>query len=208
MGSNAQRRREARERVQEMRRDEAARQRRRSTLFGIALAVLVALSIGAIIWAVKAGTQEEQPAAIDGVQTFDYAGGQHTKDTVDYAESPPVGGEHDFAWQNCGTYDAPIRNENAVHSLEHGAVWITYDPALPQAEIDSLTQRFDNNYLLISPYPGQQTPVVASAWNNQLALDSASDPRLDAFVTQFRQGEQTPEPGAACDGGVSETVKS
>jgi hypothetical protein len=208
MGSNAQRRREARERVQQMRREEAARQRRRSTLLGVGLAVLVVLAIGGIAWAVQVGSKEDAPVAIDGVETFEYTAGQHTDSDVKYSEDPPVGGEHDDNWQTCDIYDQPIRDENAVHSLEHGAVWITYDPTLPQADIDSLTGRFGDNYLLMSPRPGQEAPVVATAWNNQLTLDSVDDPRLDAFVTKFRQGEQTPEPLATCDGGVTDTVAS
>ena len=36
---------------------------------------------------------------------------------------------------------------------------------------------------------------------SQLALTGADDPRLEAFVKQYRQGPQTPEPGAACTGG-------
>ena len=208
MGSNAQRRREAREKVQEMRRQEAAAQRRRSAMFGIGLAVIVVLAIGGIAWAVKVGSQEEPPPPpVAGVQTYDYEASQHTEEPVEYEESPPAGGPHSGTWQNCGIYEAPINNENGVHSLEHGAVWITYDPSLPQEEIDTLNA-LDDNYLLVSPYPGLESAVVASAWNNQVALDGADDPRLQDFITQFREGEQTPEPGAPCDGGTSETVPS
>jgi hypothetical protein len=48
------------------------------------------------------------------------------------------------------------------------------------------------------------SPVVASAWGKQLRLDGAGDPRLERFVSAFQQGPQTPEPGAACTGGVGE----
>ena len=72
---------------------------------------------------------------------------------MEYEESPPVGGPHSGTWQNCGIYEAPINNENGVHSLEHGAVWITYDPSLPQEDIDTLNA-LDDNYMLVSPYPG------------------------------------------------------
>ena len=70
---------------------------------------------------------------IAGVKTYDYpAGQQHVTTAVDYTESPPVGGPHAPPpdWADCtGTvYTVDIRHENAVHSLEHGAVWITYNP--------------------------------------------------------------------------------
>jgi hypothetical protein len=58
------------------------------------------------------------------VMTYDVGqGGKHTAGEVDYAQNPPVGGAHNPVWQNCGFYDKPIRDESAVHSLEHGAVW-------------------------------------------------------------------------------------
>jgi hypothetical protein len=37
-------------------------------------------------------------------------------------------------------------------------------------------------------------------------LDSTEDPRLEQFVSAFRQGPQTPEPGAPCMGGTSKTA--
>jgi len=210
MGSNAQRRREAREKVQEMRRQEAAAQRRRSSMYGIGLAVIVVLAIGGIAWAVKVGSQEEPPPPpVAGLQTYENEAG-HTPnpdDPVEYEQTPPVGGMHSAVWQNCGIYEEPIRNENGVHSLEHGAVWITYDPNLPQEEIETLNA-LDDNYMLVSPYPGLESPVVASAWNTQVVLDRVDDPRLQDFITQFRQGPQTLEPGAPCDGGTSDTVVS
>ena len=199
MGSNAQRRREEREKkVAQLRKQESSRQRRSSTLLTIGLAIAVVIAVGGVWWAVEAGTEDPTPGALDEVQTYDYQAQEHTDQTVDYKESPPVGGEHNPLWQPCGVYDEPVENERAVHSLEHGAVWVTYDPTLPQDQIDQLKGRLDGNFLLVSPYADQDAPVVATAWNNQLALDGVDDPRLDDFVTQFRQGPQTPEPNASC----------
>ena len=45
--------------------------------------------------------------------------------------------------------------------------------------------------------------IVLSAWSNQLSVDSADDPRIKGFIKEYRQGKQTPEPGAACTGGVT-----
>jgi hypothetical protein len=89
-----------------------------------------------------------------------------------------------------------------VHSLQHGAVWITYRPDLAKDQVDILrTLATDQTYVLVSPWPGLPAPVVASAWGKQVALESATDPRLAEFLRQFRDSKDSPEPGAACVGG-------
>jgi hypothetical protein len=96
-----------------------------------------------------------------------------------------------------------VPNENAVHDLEHGAVWITYQPTLAKADIAKLTSYAKGQtYLDLSPYPNLPAPVVASAWGVQLRLSGASDKRLPAFIAKYKQGPQTPEPGASCTGGI------
>jgi hypothetical protein len=142
------------------------------------------------------------------VESFDVGpAGQHTEGGVEYAQSPPAGGEHNPVWQNCGFYDEPVRNETAVHSLEHGAVWITYSPDLPEEQVEEIRNLAQNQtYVLASPYPDLPSPVVASAWGKQVQLEDATDPDLERFIRAYRQGPQTPEPGAACTGGVGEPV--
>ena len=142
--------------------------------------------------------------APEGVKVYDVGpGGRHTEEEVDYERSPPVGGEHDPFWQNAGFYERPVRDENAVHTLEHGAVWIAYSPDLPADQQDRIRQIAESQTcVLASPYSGSDSPVVASAWGRQLGLESADRPELERFVRAYRQGPQTPEPGAPCTGGV------
>ncbi|KOX16506.1 hypothetical protein ADL05_11975 [Nocardiopsis sp. NRRL B-16309] len=146
---------------------------------------------------------------IEGVRFYDELSRDHVEEgeTVDYdGDLPPVGGEHYPRWQDCGVYDEPLRAEFGVHSLEHGAVWIGYDPALPESDVQALADLYSpGDYLLISPMEGVETPVVASAWEVQLPLDGVDDPRLSRFLAEYTQGERTPEPGAPCSGGHSGT---
>lgn len=124
-----------------------------------------------------------------------------------YEQIPPVGGPHNAAWQTCGYYDEHIFNWHGVHSLEHGAVWITYDPDLPQDQIDTLRDKADQGYVLVSPYPGMDAPVIASVWGKQIKLNGADDERLDAFIRQYRLNPgNTPEQGATCSGGATWTA--
>lgn len=167
----------------------------------IAFAVLVVGSIGfAVFNTVQDRVNNRVP---EGTRNFEYAGGDHAAqgETINYtAEFPPAGGMHDPQWQTCGYYSTPIRSENAVHSMEHGAVWITYRPDLPQDQIDELRDRADDNYILVSPLPNNPTPVVATSWNHQVQLDSVGDERLDQFIRRFKEGPDTPELGASCTG--------
>lgn len=158
------------------------------------------IGFGALVYFDSQAGPGEAPS---GVATFENLARDHVEGSVDYAQTPPVGGEHDGRWQNCGFYEEPIRNENAVHTLEHGAVWIAYSPDLPEGEV-SRVQEIANaqTYILASPYEGLPSPIVASAWGNQLELESADSENLEQFIQAFRQGPQTPEPGAACTGGV------
>ena len=94
-----------------------------------------------------------------------------------------------------------------MHSLEHGAVWITYRPDISDADKEKLESwAKDRSYLLVSEYDDQESPFVFSAWNNQLPLDSLSDKKATQFMNWFIQGAQTPERGASCSGGNNQTV--
>jgi hypothetical protein len=180
----------------------------------IAAALAVVLFAAAVItYAVvqvneSNANQVESPDEIEGLQTFDaYEEPQdHVDGPVDYAESPPVGGPHAPPpdWADCtGTvYDVDIRHENAVHSLEHGAVWITYNPdELQDADIDTLAALVTNESgRMMSPYVGLDSPISIQSWGHQLKVDSADDPRIEQFADLLTlNNEFTPEPGASCE---------
>lgn len=159
-----------------------------------------------------AGGEEPDPAQPppanppQGVETFEAGTNDIVEGEVDYERTPPTNGDHAALWQNCGFYDEPVRDENAVHSLDHGAVWITYEPDLPQEQIEALRPYGEQRYVLVSPYPGQPAPVIVTSWRNQLRLEDAQDPRLERFVEQFRVSETAPLSGNGCTGGVGDPL--
>ena len=116
----------------------------------------------------------------------------------------PAGGPHNPVWLNCGYYSTPIRAENAVHSLEHAAVWITFRPDADQNTIDELRGLAGRRQkLIVSPVPAQPSLLLATAWGHQLPLGSVDDPRLRQFVEEFEGSTRyAPEPQAICFGGV------
>ena len=126
----------------------------------------------------------------------------HVDGTVSYPLSPPDGGDHNPYPQTCGVYGKAIKNENGVHSLEHGAVWITYKPGISGTQLAKIKADFKNlSFTLVSPYPGLTSNVVASAWGVQLNAGQRGDPRLQQFIKFYRLNpDRTPELGAACTG--------
>lgn len=185
--------------------------RQRNLIIGVTGGVVVVLvaAVATVLVTTREETVAEQEALaapIDGLVELpdEDLGRNHVQGAVTYATTPPAGGDHNAVWLNCGVYTEPVANENAVHSLEHGAVWITYDPELPADQVDQLLAAAEPyDYTLVSPYEGMDTPITLSAWGTQLPLEDASDERIAPFLSQFVQGEQTPEPGAACTGGLS-----
>jgi len=210
--SRASRRPEAVRARKEARRKQYDKQQRNWLYTKIAIGAVAALVIGGLAWG--AWGQYQQWRVTKDVDTYFGAGdfvGQHNNDEpILYEQIPPVGGWHRpaGAWQNCGFYDKYIENERGVHSLEHGAVWITYDPNLPQDQIDSLRNRAENSSkILVSPYPGMDAPVIASVWGKQIKLDGANDDRLGPFIEEYMNNPgNTPEPGGICWSGISATT--
>jgi hypothetical protein len=97
-------------------------------------------------------------------------------------------------------YPNAIANENAVHMLEHGAVWITYKPGLAKSEVDVLSKLVNGqDRMAMSPYPGLKTNISLQSWDYQLFVDKASDPRVQQFIDALRYNQKTaPEYGADC----------
>lgn len=174
--------------------------------------VLAALLVGGLFFL---GNMQPPALAsdIDGVVILPDMGAGHQEGDLHDEDEVPAGGAHNSAWQNCGIYAEPIREENVVHSLEHGAVWLAYRPDLPEAEVETLRElvrsersRQREPLIVLAPKPELESPIVATAWRVQLELDSAGDERLAAFVDEYQRGPLTPEPQANCVNGVGEPL--
>jgi hypothetical protein len=140
---------------------------------------------------------------IEGVVLADEEalGRDHVPGPVDYEQLPPPGGDHNGVPQTCDVYSEPIAPEHAVHSLEHGAVWVTYDDSVGEEDVETLADEVEGNpYRLMSPLPEQESPIVLTAWGRTLEVERADDERVGQFLRGYTNGPQTPERGAACVG--------
>nr|WP_024127481.1 DUF3105 domain-containing protein [Streptomyces sp. F12]AHE40217.1 Membrane protein [Streptomyces sp. F12] len=201
-------------RIEAMRRAEKARERRNRIITITLSTAIVAALVGWGVYAINnANEKQDQKAAaakkpISGEKTWDAKklGRTHVQTKVSYPMNPPVGGNHAPVWMTCNgnVYTKAIPNENAVHSLEHGAVWVTYNDKATAADLKTLAGKVSETpYTLMSPDKTESGTIMLTAWGHQLSVNTASDPRVDQFLTKYVQGPQTPEPGAACTNGLT-----
>ncbi|MCF4137994.1 DUF3105 domain-containing protein [Streptomyces sp. Tue 6430] len=204
-------------RIEAMRRAERSRERRNRILTITASTLVVAALVVGTVLLVRSQSDDTPSAdaktsgsfvtGSDGVKTWKGTLGRtHVTKSVSYPMEPPVGGDHHQAWMNCDgdVYDKALNNVNAVHSLEHGAVWVTYTSKAPKADVEALAAKVKKTpYTLMSPDDKQADPIVLTAWGHQRTVTGASDPNVATFFEKYVQGEQTPEPGAACTGGLA-----
>ncbi|MDX3131138.1 DUF3105 domain-containing protein [Streptomyces europaeiscabiei] len=207
-------------RIEAMRRAERSRERRTRILtIGASVLIVAGLVVGGTVLIRSQADDSGSSVASDSKSTGKWKTGSdgvktwsskltqnHVTKAVKYPMEPPVGGDHNPVWQNCDgdVYDKAIKNENAVHSLEHGAVWVSYNSKASEADVKALAEKVEKTpYTLMSPVEDQKDPIMLSAWGHQRTVTSAKDPNVDKFFETYVQGEQTPEPGAACTNGIS-----
>ncbi len=123
---------------------------------------------------------------------------------VAYDRFPPIGGPHDAEWAACNgiVYPVAVRNENMVHTLEHGAIWITYNPAtIAAGDLDILKALVvGKQYITLSPYPDLKTAISLQSWRHQLFVPTAGDERVRQFITALqRNTTTTPEVNGTCE---------
>jgi hypothetical protein len=186
--------------VEALRRKEAAR--RRNRVIGTVVSIVAILAvIGVVVTIIVINAQ---PKAVPvGLEVYENLESGHVEGDVKYEVIPPVGGPHNPAWLNCAVYDEPQVDEHAVHSLEHGAIWITYDPAeTSDDELEALRELTPATYAILSPYPGIGPAMAISAWGAQLRFTDPADPAVQDFIDTYKESASSPEPGAPCTGAV------
>lgn len=139
---------------------------------------------------------------------------------IKYGSNPPSSGTHYGTWAAFREYETPIERGFAVHSMEHGAVIISYnceDCAGEVAAAKDLIFELGPDPLCCSPAGGCPTPVsrlilmpdpeldvrfAAASWGFTLKADCFEPEAFRAFVEAHRG--QGPEP--MCADGVDVSV--
>lgn len=110
--------------------------------------------------------------------------------------TPPSGGPHFPVPQATGVYDGPVPDANAIHSLEHGIVWLTYNPQKLNADgvkkLTSIAKSYSNDTIL-APRPDNNATIALVSWGRLLQMDALDEATVKKFIENNRN--RSPEPG-------------
>ncbi|MGH8872998.1 MAG: DUF3105 domain-containing protein [Acidimicrobiia bacterium] len=108
------------------------------------IVLVVVILGGAVLLAIDVSQPEPpSPPELEAVETFPDMGGQHLapgEPVPMYNSDPPTSGPHSGTQAPCGIYRQPVPDVAYLHSMEHGAIVVQYDPGLPQEQIEELEE--------------------------------------------------------------------
>jgi len=222
-GPNRQaRKQEARQRREVLRRKMARRRYYRRGAWVLALLLAAGAITGYTIYQRGATAREIETAGCDAVRTIppydpptqDTAHVSLQGDVTEppalstYPSTPPVSGPHLPPGQQLpsGIYASPPDVHAAIHSLEHGAVVVWYDPSASVPELNEIRdfyeQADERDHVIVAPYSypdqgengslpsGKQ--IALTAWHHVQLCNLPSLAAAKAFVDDYRAAIPTP----------------
>ena len=108
-----------------------------------------------------------------------------------YNSNPPTSGPHGSTI-NKGVHDEEFPDESLVHNLEHGVVWVSYQPDIPEEvvnELEDITKSHGKVVLTIRS--ANEKDIALSAWGRLDTFDVNPDgtidkARIEDFIKRYR----------------------
>ena len=177
---------------------------RRTRLIFLGLAVLIvlvaaAVGIGFIMSGGDDSSSASGPSGDCNLQTFDALEARHVQelpDDYEYNSIPATSGLHNPTTAIWNLYDQPVPQINYVHNLEHGGLVIQYGSNVPDADVASLGEWYqqDTRGVIVAPLapamekedPELADQIVVTSWTHMLRCNSFDEGALDDFSDDYR----------------------
>ncbi|MSU56049.1 MAG: DUF3105 domain-containing protein [Candidatus Taylorbacteria bacterium] len=154
--------------------------------------IVVIAVLGFSGWGIARMVQSSGPQSPDFSTAYPAQSRDHIEVGTEhpaYNSNPPSGGQHYILTAKKQFYTEPIPDENAIHNLEHGDIWITYHPRVSESVKNELKQ-FAFAKILISPREANDNDIALVAWDRVDAFnldgDSVPKERIMDFINRYR----------------------
>ena len=150
------------------------------------------------------GTGDAKLAAVskpvEGTVEYDIVGRNHIAQGTPgsgYNSNPPTSGPHWNGPAKNGNHDSPLADEQALHNLEHGYVWISYKGDVSDDVKNKLKEIVggDDWKVILSPRDADETKIALAAWGRVLKMDEPDYDKVKDFIKTYRNRgpEKTPD---------------
>ncbi|MBP9802756.1 MAG: DUF3105 domain-containing protein [Candidatus Pacebacteria bacterium] len=170
----------------------------------IIITVSVFLFVGGlVVWALNEDSKVAEYKAEKNIenlapigQVFEEQKVSHIKPGEDheaYNSNPPTSGAHWADQADWGVYDQPLIDEQAVHNLEHGGIWISYKDIDEETKTNLIKiAKANSQSVILSPREGNDTSIVLASWTRLEKMDSYDAAKIIDFIS--RNKNNSPEP--------------
>lgn len=102
---------------------------------------------------------------------------------TNYNSNPPTSGDHWPVPLSWGFYDAVVADEQAVHNLEHGGIWISYKDIDDQTkkELKALAEQY-NQAVIVTSRPKNDSRIAVASWGRLMKLDEFNRAKIENFI--------------------------
>lgn len=165
----------------------------------ISVIVIAVLGLGIVLFLqdAKNNKQAENDSSLPQQgQAYDNLGQEHIEIGAQhkpYNSNPPTSGPHYVQPANWGIYDKELPDEQLVHNLEHGGIWISYKD-LDQATIEQLQliQKSNSGSVVVTPRAADDTKITIASWTRLEKLDGYDEQKILDFIAANKN--KSPEP--------------
>jgi len=159
-----------------------------------------------IFWANKQDNKNVPYKAVENTeklepigQVFENQGQTHIKPSEAhpaYNSNPPTSGWHWVAPARWGIYDRPLIDEQAVHNLEHGGIWISYKniDAATLENLKTITRANSQSVILSPREANDSNNIVLASWTRLENMETYDEAKILEFIS--RNKNNSPEPFA------------
>lgn len=152
----------------------------------VSLAAVIAL----IVWlgGQAAPTDSSEKISIQGAEHIP-VGAAHPS----YNSNPPTSGWHYSEPASWGIYNRELSDEQVVHNLEHGGIWISYKDIDEETrlKLEKLAYRYPKSAIL-TPRAKNDGKISLAAWGRVLKLEAFDEGLIEQFIKKYRN--KSPEP--------------
>lgn len=115
-----------------------------------------------------------------------------------YNSNPPTSGPHYADPAPWGIHTETVADETAIHNLEHGGIWVSYNPTKVDpatiTQLKDLVRSYPSKVLLTSR-AGDDVAIALASWGRLEKLDAFDVNKIQNFITANKNKgpEQVPD---------------